>query len=312
MPYVAFKLLSEFQELMASELESASWVATSSEWRNLDLADHEFIDQPIQASMIPIIHALYSVALGCRTLGVDLQRDVAKHVAQRLPKVKKEDIPKLEEVLSDSFEPKSIGFGQFLSAVYEANCYCMLNRQGVRCKFEPESKLNKTPDISCVNYKVLIECKDASSDVALKNEPKDIIRKIQFLIEDAETHFPKFDPIREYEHVICIDMPEGTVRRLQMMSTSEREQFARDLFNIPFIGQDRRIVERETLIDNPRRVILSDFDNGRFRNKEKWKGREGLWLLPLFQCPSTIELEAFLERVYRAPHKPKRIGEWER
>lgn len=303
LPIGAVRHTHSFFKLIGENSKNGDWLLRSAElpvkYENTEvMKDEEFVSVLFQDSMIPFFLAGFHAARALDGLSLAEQVAAAKRIGEDIPKVK--TIPPLVDIIQGKADAININLSNLFGAFFEAVVFGRVNQAGVQCKFIPRNARGKTPDIACDADRYLIECKDSLSHAGKFDNELNLIRCIRQLIIDARDQLLAYDPKETYEHIIFVDLPEGCLRRMIEMDDHERESFMRKLFfDEEFITSCGTVHPAKSILDNPGRVVFSDFDFGRLEDRADGSApREPLWIPPPFRGTSQPRLDQFLEKLF--------------
>ena len=293
-PAIHQRWMHDFARVCASVDNRATWLAYVAEPVPPEIPDTDGVLVSMRESMLPVFRALIELARASTWIVEEDQIKLAKHVCARLPQVS--HLPTKEQVTSGEFEPLYLDFRNFFGDAYCGMVFTRVRRAGYDCEFIPE-QASKTPDLVSHQAQVFIECKDTLSDVGMNRADLDVTRAIHTAIGRGLEKYAKSDATAEYEQLIALDLPEGTVSRFKDANKLTQERMYRDWFNLDYIRNGYTIQKRPWVIDNPCRVLLSDFDFGVYASKVDgtWP-RESLWLYPQVSPVQPPRLKQFITR----------------
>ncbi|MCW5945415.1 MAG: hypothetical protein KIT74_00095 [Fimbriimonadales bacterium] len=303
LPAGAARLVYRFMQRCENVSPRTAWLTKNVEEIDPSLEDSDRVILHLPEPWLPLFKAMFIVARSCRELLHEQQVEVAKHVCEGLPPIGR--VPNLDDVLSKKLQPVRLDLRNFFGHAYAACVYSRIVRAGFDCEFVRHIDHKKTPDLLSREGGVYVECKDALSDAGVSGSDEDVVRKLQCMIRIADQQLSAIDPRNEFEHVIALDLPEGVVSRFREMREPNREQLARAIFGLPGISPCGTWIDREPIIDNPSRVILTDFDFGiHSANPARAIQREPIWFAPMFRAANTERLSRFVQSILSVDSEP--------
>lgn len=262
LPVAAIRCAYRIPQAIVACKPSRRWLLETANFPSSDMPDDLLVNFTVPRHRFPLFVNFFFLGRNFMHLPAANQLIVSSHLAKSIPKAD----PKMD--MTDAF-----------SASYEAIVYSKLVLAGFQPEFVPRERGKRTPDIRIPEERILIECKDSHSDAAASKGDAATIRKIQEMIEDADSQLRQFDPEGECVHIIFMDLPEGSRSMLLDRGAADQEVFMRLVFR-----QGRILVPgAKPPFPWPNRVIFSTYEMCSFGERlEGYLDIEPRWIPPVF------------------------------